>query len=160
MANTVNLKDKNKNFIYPTTSWTAIQDKPTNLVTADQLPTLSEWTTAGITFSNGGYPWAGTSTGGSDDHNCAYRITDFGSFKHVELRCIFGATSAFSATTKLINLPSTIAVDWDLNSWVPTSDNNTTVQFSANSISLSPKAGTSTIANYMYSYVFEYYTTA
>ncbi|MFT9004139.1 MAG: hypothetical protein ABF991_05455 [Liquorilactobacillus hordei] len=160
MANIANVKDKNKNIIYPYTDWSAVQNKPTNLATTDDLPTLGEWTTLGITFSNGGYPWAGTSTGGSDDHNCAYRIADYGSFKHVEVRCVFGATSAFSATTKVINLPSTITPDWDLNSWFPTSDSNATVQFSANSISLCPKAGASTSANYMYSLMLEYYTTA
>ncbi|MFT8558175.1 hypothetical protein [Liquorilactobacillus hordei] len=160
MANNVNLKNKNKEIIWPYTNWSGVQDKPTNLVTTDELGTLGDWTTSGITFSNGGYPWAGTSTGGGDDHNCAYRVADFGSFKHVELRCIFGATSAFSATTKLVNLPSTIAPDWDLNSWYATSDDNATVQFSANSISLCPKAGKSTTANYMYSFMFEYYTTA
>lgn len=160
MANTVNLKDKNKNIIYPATDWSVVNNKPTNLATTDDLTKLGEWTTAGITFSNGGFPWAGTTTGGSDDHNCAYRIADYGNFKHIELRCVFGATSAFSATTKLVNLPSTIAPDWDLQHWDASSDNNTTIQFSGNSISLAPKAGTSTIANYMYSFVFNYYTTA
>lgn len=160
MANTVNLKDKNKNIVYPSTDWSVVQNKPTNLATTADLATLSEWTTAGITFSNGGYPWAGTSTGGSDDHNCAYRIANFGSFKYVELRCVFGATSAYSSTTKLVNLPSTIVPDWDLQHWDASSDNDTTIQYSGSSISLCPKSGVSTKANYMYSFTFSYFTTA
>lgn len=161
MANTVTIKDKNKNIVYPSTDWSVINNKPTNLATTDDLATLASWSTSGITFENGGYPWAGTSSGGSDDHNCAYRIADFGTFKQVELRCVFSSTSAVSSQTTLVDLPSTIAPDWDLNSWYSSDDgNNTQIWFTGGKVGLTPSSGKSSIANHMYVLHTTYFTTA
>jgi hypothetical protein len=53
MAETVNaqpvfIKDKNKDYILPASDWSAIQNKPNNLVTADQLPQDTGWIDANI----------------------------------------------------------------------------------------------------------------
>jgi hypothetical protein len=39
-ANTIYLKDKDKNVVLPATDWSVINNKPTNLVTTDQLPKI------------------------------------------------------------------------------------------------------------------------
>lgn len=158
MANTVNLKDKNKNIIYPSTDWSVINNKPTDLATTGDLATLADWSTSGITFENGGYSWSSTS---GDVHNCAYRIADFGTFKQVELRCVFSSTSAVSSQTTLVDLPSTIAPDWDLQSWYGSDDgNNTQIWFTGSKVGLTPSNGKSSIANHMYVIHTMYYTTA
>ncbi|MDN7145256.1 hypothetical protein QS460_04870 [Liquorilactobacillus mali] len=159
MANTVNLKDKSKNIIYPATDWSVVNNKPSNLATTEDLGSLASWTTSGITFENGGIPWGGTSA--SDSHNCAYRIADFGTFKLVELRCIFTSSSAISGQTTLVDLPSTITPDWDLQSWYATDDgNDTQIWFTSNKVGLKPASGKSSVANHMYSFHTMYFTTA
>lgn len=42
-ASTAYLKDKDKNVILPATDWSVVQNKPNNLVTADQLPKDTGW---------------------------------------------------------------------------------------------------------------------
>ena len=42
-ANTIYLKDKDKNIVLPATDWSVINNKPTNLATTDQLPQDTGW---------------------------------------------------------------------------------------------------------------------
>lgn len=157
MATIVNLKDKNKNIILPATDWSGVQNKPTDLATTEDLGALGAWLTTGVTFENGGYAWGSNNA----DHNCAYRIADFGTFKLIEIRCIFSSTSGVSAQTTLIDLPSTIAPDGDLQSWYSSDDgNNTQVWFTSGKVGLLPASGKSSVANHMYTLHTLYFTTA
>lgn len=158
-AYTKYLKDKDSNIILPATDYSAIQNLP-SLALTSELPTLGSFTTTGITFENGGYTWSGTSSGGSDDHNCAYRVADFQTFKLVELRMVFSCTSSLSAQTNLIKLPSSIVPDWDLQSWHATDESNCQVWFHGDGVGLAPKSGATSTANHMYSFTFTYFTTA
>lgn len=42
-ANTIYLKDKDKNIILPATDWSVVNNKPNNLATTDQLPQDTGW---------------------------------------------------------------------------------------------------------------------
>ena len=51
------IEDKDGNNILPATDWSIVQNKPTNLATTDQLPTLGPWQRDGIVYKNGAYDW-------------------------------------------------------------------------------------------------------
>lgn len=157
---TTTLKDKDANIILPASDWSVINNKPTNLATTDQLPTLSAWTTNGVTFANGGYSWGSQGGTGTDSHNVAYRIADFKTFKQIELRAVFGCNTTVNSSTVVINLPAIIQPDSDHNEWFASSDNNTTIFWNGSQISLAPLQGAHSIANYMYSFSTVYFTTA
>ncbi|MDV7758266.1 hypothetical protein [Liquorilactobacillus mali] len=159
MANTVNLKDKSKNIIYPSTDWSVINNKPTDLATTEDLGVLGAWTTSGITFENGGYAWGAQS--GSTSQNCAYRVCDFGTFRLVELRCVFGVTTAVTDQTTLITLPSTILPDGDIQSWYGTDDGGSTnIWLGPPSVGLRCLPGKAAVVGHMYSLHTMWFTTA
>lgn len=160
MAETVNaqpvlIKDKNKDYILPATDWSAIQNKPNNLVTADQLPVMGDWITTGFTFKNGAYSWDSQD---GDNHNCAYRFIDFGSFKHVQLRLVFGVTADVdnSKMLEVIDLPIRIQPDGDINQWQPVE--NGQVRFSNSWLGVQAYKGETIPARSMVSFYIEYYT--
>ena len=47
------IEDKDGNTILPATDWSIVQNKPTNLATTNQLPTLGPWQRDGIVYKNG-----------------------------------------------------------------------------------------------------------
>lgn len=154
-ANTIYLRDKDKNIVLPATDWSAINNKPTNLVTADQLPVMGDWITTGFTFKNGAYSWDSQD---GNNHNCAYRIIDFGSFKHVQLRLVFGVTAAVdnSKMLEVINLPIRIQPDGDINQWQQTEHGVT--RFSNTWLGVQAYKGETIPARSMISFYIEYYT--
>lgn len=154
-ANTAYLKDKDNKIILPATDWSVINSKPNNLVTADQLPVMGDWVTEGFTFKNGAYSWDSQD---GNNHNCAYRIVDFGSFKHVQLRLVFGVTADVdnSKMLEVINLPERIYPDGDLNQWQQTEHGVT--RFSNTWLGVEAYKDDTIPARTMISFYIEYYT--
>lgn len=154
-ANTTYLKDKNKNIILPATDWSVINNRPTNLVTADQLPVMGAWTTKGFTFKNNAYSWDSQD---GDYHNCAYRVVDFGSFKHVQLRVIIGVSNAVdnSKMLEVVDIPSSIVPDGDINQWQQLEHG--VIRFSNSWVGIQAHSGETIPANTMQSFYIEYYT--
>ncbi len=111
------LEDNEGTKILPATDWTMVQNKPTNLVTTDQMPKLSGWQRDGIVYENGAYDWDHVNNG----YNCAYRIADMGSFKIVELRLIFGVNKDITDEVECIKLPAVIKPDSNEETWKATS---------------------------------------
>lgn len=107
------IQDKDGNNILPATDWSIIQNKPSSLVTTDQLPTLGSWQNDGITYENGAYDWDHVNNG----FNCAYRVADFGSFKQVEVRLVFGVNQDIVQEVECIKLPTAIKPDGDEEIW-------------------------------------------
>lgn len=103
------IQDKDGNNILPATDWSIIQNKPSNLATTDQLPVLGAWQNDGIVFENGAYDWDHVNNG----YNCAYRVADFGSFKQVEIRLVFGVNQDIVQEVECIKLPAAIKPDGD-----------------------------------------------
>lgn len=103
------LQDKDGKNLLVASDWSMVQNKPTNLATTNQLPTLGNWTTEGIGYVNGAYDWDHAHNG----YNCAYRVADLGSFKIVELRMVFGVNQNITDSTKVITLPNAIRADGD-----------------------------------------------
>lgn len=153
-ANTIYLKDKDKNIVLPATDWSVINNRPNNLVTADQLPVMGDWITTGFTFKNGGYSWDSQD---GDNHNCAYRIVDFGSFRHVQLRCVFGVDKDVdnSKMLEVVNLPIRIYPDGDLNQWQQLEHG--VVRFNNTWIGVRATKGDTIPARTMQSFYIEYY---
>lgn len=111
MANgtTAYIQDKDGNNILPATDWSIIQNKPSNIATTDQLPSLGSWQNDGIVYENGAYDWDHVNNG----YNCAYRVADFGSFKQVEIRLVFGVNQDIVQEVECIKLPAAIKPDGD-----------------------------------------------
>lgn len=107
------IEDKDGNNILPATDWSIVQNKPTNLATTDQLPTLGPWQRDGIVYKNGAYDWDHVNNG----YNCAYRIADLGSFKLVEVRLAFGVNHDIVGDTEVINLPKVAQSGWNQETW-------------------------------------------
>lgn len=106
-ATTAYLQDKDGKNLLTATDWSIIQNKPKNLATTDQLGKLSAWKRDGIQYENGAYDWDHVNNG----YNCAYRVADFGSFKLVELRLVFGVNKDIVQEVECIKLPSAIKPD-------------------------------------------------
>lgn len=107
------IEDKDGNNILPATDWSIVQNKPTNLATTNQLPTLGPWQRDGIVYKNGAYDWDHVNNG----YNCAYRIADLGSFKLVEVRLAFGVNHDIVGDTEVINLPKVAQSGWNQETW-------------------------------------------
>lgn len=107
------IEDKDGNNILPATDWSIVQNKPTNLATTDQLPTLGPWQRDGIVYKNGAYDWDHVNNG----MNCAYRIADLGGFKLVEVRLAFGVSQDITSDTEVINLPKIAQSGWNEETW-------------------------------------------
>lgn len=127
MANGIKayMKDKDGNNILAASDWSIVENKPTNLATTGQLPTLGPVLRDGITYENGGYDWDHVNNG----YNCCYRIADMGSFKLIELRMMFGCSHDIGGgdqtySTWLINLPKIIQPDENIESWYPTANDD------------------------------------
>lgn len=101
------LQDKDGKNLLVGSDWSIIQNKPENLATTDQLGKLSPWKRDGIQYENGAYDWDHVNNG----YNCAYRVADFGSFKLVELRLVFGVNKDIVQEVECIKLPSAIKPD-------------------------------------------------
>lgn len=154
-ASTAYLKDKDSNIILPATDWSVVNNKPNNLVTADQLPVMGNWTTTGFTFKNGAYSWDSQD---GNNHNCAYRIVDFGTFKHVQLRLVFGVTNAVdnSQMLEVIDLPNNILPDGDVQQWQQNAHGVT--RFANSWLGVEANKGDTIPARTMISFYIEYYT--
>lgn len=120
------IEDRDGNKILPATDWSIIQNKPGNLATTNQLPTLTGQQRDGINYFNGAYDYDHVNNG----WNCTYRIADMGSFKLVELRLIFAINKdvAKNGWFKCIELPKIISPDQNIQSWYPTSINGVIVE--------------------------------
>lgn len=103
------LQDKDGKNLLTATDWSIIQNKPKNLATTDQLGKLSAWKRDGIQYENGAYDWDHVNNG----FNCAYRVADFGSFKLVEVRLVFGVNKDIVQEVECIKLPAAIKPDGD-----------------------------------------------
>ena len=99
--------------ILTATDWSIVRNKPTNLATTDQLPTLGSWQRDGIVYKNGAYDWDHVNNG----MNCAYRIADLGGFKLVEVRLAFGVSQDITGDTEVINLPKIAQSGWNEETW-------------------------------------------
>lgn len=137
MANgtTAYIQDKDGNNILPATDWSIIQNKPSNIATTDQLPSLGSWQNDGIVYKNGGYDWDHVNNG----LNCAYRVGDMGSFKLVELRLAFASSNDVpggASELEVIDLPNAIQADGDEEVWQATGARGIFVHFKNDSISI------------------------
>lgn len=119
------IEDHDGNKILPATDWSIIQNKPTNLATTGQLPSLGPWQRDGLVYKNGAYDWDHVNNG----YNCAYRIADYGSFKGVELRLAFGMNRDVVDDTEAIELPRIIQADGDEEVWEATGIRGVFVHF-------------------------------
>lgn len=126
------LQDKNGTNLLVGTDWSMVQNKPKNLATTDQLPTLGGWQRDGIEYENGAYDWDHVNNG----YNCAYRIADMGSFKFVELRMIFGSTQDIVNETKLLTLPQVCRADGNEEEWFATNIRGVFIHLKNDSVSV------------------------
>lgn len=129
------LEDHDGNNILPATDWSMIQNKPTNLATTNQLPTLGPWQRDGIVYKNGAYDWDHVNNG----YNCAYRLADMGSFKIVELRLAFGLNRNIpggSGDVEAIELPRLIRADGDEEVWEATGISRVFIHFKNENVSV------------------------
>lgn len=126
------LQDKNGTNLLVGTDWSMVQNKPKNLATTDQLPTLGGWQRDGIEYENGAYDWDHVNNG----YNCAYRIADMGSFKFVELRMIFGSTQDIVNETKLLTLPQVCRADGNEEEWFATNNRGVFIHLKNDSVSV------------------------
>lgn len=101
-ANTIYLKDKDKNIVLPATDWSVINNKPTNLATTDQLPAL---TTGGeVTLTDAVQVWnSGPKTWDS------YKYLTIGGVKLVEIILNFNVKKAVSDQTLMGSIPTEVA---------------------------------------------------
>lgn len=126
------IEDKDGNKILPATDWSIIQNKPTDLATTGQLPTLGPWQRDGLVYKNGAYDWDHVNNG----YNCAYRVADMGSFKLVELRLVFGVNQDIVNDTEVIELPRAIQADGDEEVWQATGIRGVFTHFKNSGISV------------------------
>lgn len=150
------LQDKNGQNLLVATDWSMIQNKPNNLATTDQLPTLTHgWTRDGITYSNGGYDYDHVNNG----WNCAYRVADLGAFKIVELRIMFAVDHDVTSQIKVVSLPKICQPDTNEQSWYPTQVPNVYVFQNQTDINVYAQNGGKLPANQLVSFHNMYFTT-
>lgn len=153
------LEDHDGNNILPATDWSMVQNKPGNLATTGQLPTLGPWQRDGIVYKNGAYDWDHVNNG----WNCAYRIADMGSFKTVELRLVFGINHDVTAGVEVIDLPNVIQPDGNIEHTELTNGGWTSsvgvVTFRNNAIFVGGLGGQKVPANTELSLHITYFTT-
>lgn len=111
----VYLKNDSGDTLLPASDWNILQNKPSNLVTSDMMPTATGWMTDGIAFENGAYDWDHGTTGA----NTCYRYIDFGSFKLVELNAHFAFNKNLPKGQEImaIQWPDIIKPDSRVHSW-------------------------------------------
>lgn len=149
------IEDKDGNKILPATDWSIIQNKPTDLATAGQLPTLGPWQRDGITYKNGGYDWDHVNNG----YNCAYRVADMGGFKLVELRLAFASSQDIIKDTEVIELPKSIQADGNEEVWSATGLLDVVVHFANSHVNLLGIGSGKYPANSMVTFHTTYLTT-
>ncbi|KRL02531.1 hypothetical protein [Liquorilactobacillus capillatus] len=113
-ANTVQLHDKDGNTILPQTDYSNITNKP-NLNNIGNIPAFTGWSSAGVTFYNGGKNY-------NDATILTYRYIQMGNIKLVELK---GAATNLTNVGSAFGIPSSVAPDHSVYAISPTAGSNT-----------------------------------
>lgn len=101
-ASTVYLKDKDSNIILPATDWSAVNNKPNNLATTDQLPVV---TSGGqITLNSNAVIW-----NAGPNQWASFKYINFGGAKLIEVTLIVGLAKQQTSQVEIGTIPQAYA---------------------------------------------------